>query len=296
MNIPLKAKVRHWFNFYRLAMKSSDPQIRANLTKSKEFYKAWGDIEKVSYDDWWKEKSKLFHQRELFEVLAGSLKTDGDHLYLKVPYSSPPVSAAKIFTRIYREELLKHRGIQTKVKKQYKGEYQLTPLEFQAVNFRYYWTFAEKVYFPLVEELGTEPKTRAMVELAKEKFKSKVSHTRLRSKEVEKQRIAPFGQDIEDEYETLSRTATRYRSIVRALLINVSKGVFPGDYQEEGLKTAIAKRKLERANFELKKVGRKRVPRQKGYVKKEKIVDQDNPNLRKNYANSVSRRVYKEKY
>lgn len=284
MNIPLKSKVRHWFNFYRLAMKSSDPQIQANLAKSSDFYKAWGDIEKVSYDDWWKEKSKLFHVRELFEVMDGSFKTDNDHLYLKVPYSSPPVSAAKIFTRIYREELIKSRGIQSKVKKQYKGEYQLTPLEFQAVNFRYYWTFAEKVYFPLVEQLGAEPKTKELVLLSKDKFRAKVTHTKQRSKEIEKQRIAPFSQAIEDEYETLSRTATRYRSIVRALLINASKGVFPGDYQEEGLKTAIAKRKLERANFELKKVGRKRVPRQKGYAKKEKVVDQDNPNRRKMYV------------
>lgn len=284
MNIPLKAKVRHWFNFYRLALKSSDPKIQANLAKSRDFYKAWGDVEKVSYDDWWRKNSSLFHERQLFEVLEGSFKTGDGFLYLKVPYSSPPVSAAKIFIRIYREELLKYRGIQTKVKKQYKGEYQLTPLEFQAVNFRYYWIFAEKVYFPLVEQLGAEPKTRAMVDLAKEKFKSKVSHTRMRSKEVKKQRIAPFGQDIEDEYETLSRTATRYRSIVRALLINASKGVFPGDYQEEGLKTAIAKRKLERANFELKKVGRKRIPRQKGYSRREKVVDQDNPNKRKMYV------------
>lgn len=284
MNISLKSKVRHWFNFYRLALKSSDPQIQANLAKSQDFYQAWGDVEKVSYDDWWREKSKLFHQRELFEVLEGTFKTNKEHLYLKVPFSSPPVSAAKIFTRIYREELLKHRGVQTKVKKQYKGEYQLTPLEFQAVNFRYYWTFAEKVYFPLYEKNGVEPKTKAMVLLAKEKFKSKIDQTQKRSREVEKQRIAPFRQSIEDDYESLSRTATRYRSIVRALLINASKGVFPGGYQEEGLKTSIAKRKLERANFELKKVGRKRIPRQKGYVKREKVVDQDNPNKRKMYV------------
>ena len=123
-----------------------------------------------------------------------------------------------------------------------------------------------------------------MVLLAKEKFKSKIDQTQKRSKEVDKQRIAPFRQSIEDDYESLSRTATRYRSIVRALLMNTSKGVFPGDYQEEGLKTSIAKRKLERANFELKKVGRKRVPRQKGYVKREKVVDQDNPNERKMYV------------
>ena len=284
MNITLKAKVRHWFNFYRLALKSSNPLIQANLAKSHDFYLAWGDVEKISYDDWWKSHSKLFHTRELFEVLEGSFKTNSDSLYLKVPFSSPPVSAAKIFTRIYREELLKYRGIHTKIKKQYKGNYQLTPLEFQATNFRYYWTFAEKVYVPLLEKLGTEPKTRVMVELAKEKFRTKIEHTKSRSREVKKQRIAPFSQDIEEEYESLSRTATRYRSIVKALLLNVSKGIFPGDYQEEGLKTSIAKRKFERANFELKKVGRKRIPRQKGYSKIKRVEDQDNANKRKMYV------------
>ena len=275
MNITLKAKVRHWFNFLRLALKSTDPEIQSNLLRSTDFYEKWGDITSISFEDWWKSKSFLFHQRQNFEVLSGVVQADDDCLYLKVPYTLAPTAAAKVFTRVYRDEQSKRR--EGKVKRDYHGEYVLTPTELQAVNFRYYTLFAEKVYVPLLLKSGKQPVTKDMVVLAKEKFKSTVTRTESKSYDVRKQRIAPFRQDIDEDYTALSRTATRYRLIVQNLIWNASLGVFPGDYQEDGLKNLYAKRRETSKLIDKKKPGRKRIPRPKGHEAKKKIVDPNNP-------------------
>jgi hypothetical protein len=275
LNITLKAKVRHWFNFLRLALKSTDPQVQSNLVQSAQFYEKWGDITSVSFEDWWKSNSYLFHQRQNFEVLSADVHTDEDFLYLKVPYSLSPTAAAKVFTRVYREQQSKRRT--GKVKRDYHGEYALTPAEFQAVNFRYYTLFAEKVYVPLLLKTGKKPVTKDMVALAKDKFKTSVSKTESKSYDVKKQRIAPFRQDIDDDYAALSRTATRYRLIVENLIRNVSLGVFPGEYQEDGLKNLYEKRREFSQLAEKKRPGRKRIPRPKGYEVKKKTIDPNNP-------------------
>lgn len=282
MNITLKAKIRHWFNFYRLALASTDPQIKANLHQTAEFYKDWGDIRSISFDDWWKSHSSLFNERQFMEVLDGSFKTTDTHLYLKVPLNSSPLAASKVFARIYREEQEKRNPEISKVKKSYVGQYQLSPLEFQAVNFRYYTIFAERVYVPLLNELGKMPKTKALVELAKEKFKTLTEKTSAKSRDGDKQRIAPFRQDAKENYETLARTATRYRLIVENLIFNASLGIFPGEYQESGLKNLYAKRKAAKDPDAVpKKPGRKRKPRQIGYQKAGVKVDVNSPTTRK---------------
>lgn len=281
MNVTLKAKVRHWFNFYRLALESSDPVIAANIARSSDFYNDWGDVRSVSFEDWWKTHSRLFNERQSIQVLEGAFDTDGTHLFLKVPMNASPIAISKAFARIYREEQVKRAPHQSKVKKKYVGQYQLSPLEFQATNFRYYTIFAERVYMPLLKESGRMPKTKAMVELATVKFKNLAEKTSIRSRTGDKQRVAPFRQNINESYEALSRTATRYRVIVENLIRNASLGVFPGEYQEVGLKNLHAKRsQVKDANAEPMKRGRKRKPRQIGYQKATTLIDQNSPTTR----------------
>lgn len=132
--------------------------------------------------------------------------------------------------------------------------------------------------------MGTTPKTKDLVLLAKEKFKSTAERTEKRSREVEKQRIAPFRQNIDSDYESLARTATRYRFITENLIRNASIGVFPGEYQENSQKNLAVKRKKSSVSVEKKKSGRKRIARPVGYRKPVKIEDPDNPNIRKLYS------------
>ena len=42
--------VRLWFEFYKLCL--NDRDLENNLEKSQKFYKPWGDVTNVEFDDW----------------------------------------------------------------------------------------------------------------------------------------------------------------------------------------------------------------------------------------------------
>lgn len=290
MNNSLKSKVRHWFNFYRYALKSTDPDIVENLKKSKDFYKQWGDVGNISFDGWWKFHSHLFHQQQEIEILTGSIKTNDDSLYLKVPFTFAPTAASKYFARVYREEQDKKRNVKSKIKKQYGGSIELTPLEFQVVEFRYYSHFANKVFLPLYLKHNKRPATSAMTELALVKFKNlsnrSYEKSKFKSKGEHKLRVAPFSQVgnltnlMDGRIDTHNRISRRYRAIVENLIRNASLGVFPGKYIEIGAENQQWKRKATSSDKH-EVTTAKRIPRARGYEKPKKIFDHDNPNSRK---------------
>ena len=289
MNISIKSKVRHWFNFYWLAMQSTDPEIVANCKKSAEFYEQWGDISSVKFDEWWKTHAHLFHTRQKIEILTGKFECDGNAMYLRVPLTFTSTVASNYFGRIYKEEQLKTESSKSKIKKKYLGSFEFDPIEFQDDNFKYYFLYASKVYLPLLDKLKAEPKSKQLVELAKTVFFKLTERTTKKSREIKKQRIAPFRQDLKDDYETLSRTATRYRTIAQNLITNASLGIFPGpDYQKRINPYQKNKPKPKSLLVETK-VKQKRVVRNAAYTKKVLIEDKMSPTPRKRYANSRDR-------
>ena len=57
MSIVLRKKIKYWFEYLRLAHKSSDPSVISALEKSKEKYKSWGAYQTMGFDEWWKKYS-----------------------------------------------------------------------------------------------------------------------------------------------------------------------------------------------------------------------------------------------
>ena len=53
-----KQQLRLWFEFYKLCL--SDPDLQENLKKSEEYYRPWGDVSDVLFDEWWKTHHWLF--------------------------------------------------------------------------------------------------------------------------------------------------------------------------------------------------------------------------------------------
>ena len=297
MNVPLKTKVKHWFNFYKLALKSTDPEIIQNITSSKKFYEAWGDISSIKFDDWWKTHSHLFHQRQKIEVLTGTFNTNEEVLYLKVPLTYSPTTASSYFTRIYREEQDKRQENKNKVKKKYLGSYNLEPLEFPEENIKHYFIFAEKVYVSLYEPSKNIPTAKIMIPLAKKVFEKLSNKTLQKSREVKKQRIAPFRhENTKDNYATLEKTANRYKKISINLIRNASLGIFPGNDYQKSVTPFLKNKAKVKSPVDESRVVIKRAVRNVGYKKAVKIVDPDNPTSRKMYANVNSRKVYKGKY
>jgi hypothetical protein len=256
---------------------------------SAKFYEPWGDISSIKFDDWWKTHSHLFHTRQKIEILTGKFEVDGSAMYLRVPLTFTSTVASNYFGRIYKEEQSKRESTNSKVKKKYLGSFEFDPIEFQDDNFKYYFLYASKVYVPLLERLQTEPKAKDLVELAKVVFAKLTEKTIKKSKEVKKQRIAPFRQDLKNDYQTLSRTATRYRTIAQNLIRNASLGIFPGqDYQKRVTPYLKNKPKPKLSLIETK-VKKKRVVRNAAYKKKVLIEDPMSPTTRKRYVNSRDR-------
>lgn len=289
MNNSIKSKVKHWFNFYKLALQSTDEEIIANRKKSSKFYEPWGDISKISFDEWWKSHSHLFHTRQKIDVLSGEFKTDGNAMYLRVPLTFSSTIASKYFSRIYKEEQSKIDDSNSKIKKKYLGSFNFDPIEFQDDNFKYYFLYASKVYIPLLSQLNGEPKSKQLVELAKSVFEKLTEKTTKKSREVKKQRIAPFRQDLKLDYETLTRTATRYRTISRNLIRNASLGIFPGNDYQKSVTPYLKNKEKPKPSLIDEKVKKKRVVRNAAYQKKVLIVDQLSPTPRKRYVNSRDR-------
>ena len=237
MNIPLKTKVKYWVYFLRLCHKIDDPVIQENLKKSKSLYRKWGNYQTGSYDIWWKEHSYLFTTKDSIEIFKGENPLEKDSLYLKIPLRLAPTSVSKWVQRIYKQEHDKRIVKDGKVMKVYGGVFQLSTTDLQTSQFDYYHRFTKDVYVVLMNQGIT--KTKEYIKLADEVFKKQ---RKVSSKSKDKiDRKVPF-RESSTQYENVARLTRRYKIYSRNLLMSVSQGIFPGDYEEVGIKNQVSKR------------------------------------------------------
>ncbi len=236
MNISLKKKIQHWFNFLKLAHQSVDPVVIQNLKDSKSFYEAWGNYKDVSFTNWWNEHRHLFRKVSGLRRMTTQDEVDDSALFLVIPFTYAPTTVAKIVQRIYDEEQQKRITDAKKVKKIYGGSFGLSTDEFQVSQFTYYHRYAKDVFLPLTSS-GKKVKTKDYVTRAKAAFakqKQVTSHANAK-------RNIPF-KSSSDEYANLSKRARDFNRIVQNILRNVSAGVFPGDFLTASVKNQGALR------------------------------------------------------
>lgn len=244
MNISLKKKIQHWFNFLKLAHQSTDPVVIENLTKSKSFYAAWGEYQEQSFTKWWTEHKHLFRKVSGLRRMTAQDEVDDTALYLVIPFTYAPTTVAKIVQRIYDEEQTKRETDKKKVKKVYGGSFGLSTDEFQVSQFTYYHRYAKDVFLPLmgtVKKVKTkECVSRAVASFAKQKLVTSWEDSALARRKV------PFKESSAD-YANLSKRARDFNRIVENILRNVSSGVFPGDYLTASVKNQAEARRKKRA-------------------------------------------------
>jgi len=80
-----KQHIRLWFEFYKLAQ--GDPTLQANLAKTGNFYKPWGDCRQLKFQDWWKDHSYLFGGTEVEPI--SRVKKHPNLLNLAIPLNLP---------------------------------------------------------------------------------------------------------------------------------------------------------------------------------------------------------------
>lgn len=87
-----KQHLRLWFEFYKICYK--DPDYQSNLKVSKTFYKDWGSVENIQFDEWWEKNSQLFGIDRVKE--SNTIFDDPDVLNLAIPLNQS-------ITKIIRE-------------------------------------------------------------------------------------------------------------------------------------------------------------------------------------------------
>ena len=266
MNISLKEKVQHWFNFLRLAHESEDQDVIASLVRSRDLYEPWGDYQNTSFTRWWRDHSKLFRSVGALRKMAPEDVPDDSALFLAIPYIYSPTKVAQMVQGIYQREQDLRRELGGKVKKVYGGQFALTAEDLQASQFHYYYRFAKDVYLPL-KSGGGKPSTKNYVHLAEKVFAKQKLMTSWDDDALARRKV-PFTQ-TDAPYANRSRMARNYVMIVQNILCNVAKGEFPGDYLTASVKNQAVKRSVQR-----ERTGKARGVNQRRYVKS---VDRDKP-------------------
>jgi hypothetical protein len=235
LNIPLKTKVKYWFEYLRLAHESNDPDVIENLKK--DTYKDWGEYLTTPFDDWWKTHSKLFKEIHPLKRLSADDVVQSDIFTIQLPFTYAPTTAAKIFKEMYEREFEDRRIVKKKLKKVYGGSFSLTVDDLKVDRFRYYLLYTKKVYLPLVKS-QQKVTTKDFIKNAEVEF-AKVKKVKNSS---EKSTI-PF-QTSSDVYENQSRNARRYNTYSDNLILNVSQGIFPGEYEKPRNSVKVEKKPI----------------------------------------------------
>ena len=215
-----KQPTRLWFEFYRLAL--TNPTLQTEIKKSKDFYKAWGDVTTVKFDPWFEEHKDLFVDQLSVEV-AELPPSQHNHelLYLTVPKSW---SSTKILKEI-KSKLDGKVGLVTYGKKHKtlsKSVFAITAgKELKTTNMN----FALVVYRDIYLKLGQPPINHNFLTKVHEYYKS-----RPRKKKIP----ASMGfEGVNVNEESVLRNLRRYIKKAKLLELNAAKGVFPGtDYTD----------------------------------------------------------------
>ncbi len=250
MNIPLKTKVKYWFEYLRLAHESNDPIVIENLKK--DTYKDWGNYLTTPFDDWWKKHSKLFKESRPLKRLSTDDVVQSDMFTIQFPFTYAPTTAAKIFKEMYEREFEDRRTVKKKLKKVYGGSFSLTVDDLKVDRFRYYLLYTKKVYLPLLNS-QRKVTTKDFIKKAEIEF-AKVKKVKTSSDRS----TIPF-QTSSNVYENQSRNARRYNTYSDNLIFNVSQGIFPGDYEKSRNPVKIVKKeRIEKTGVKKRGVAQSR--------------------------------------
>ena len=215
-----KELFRLWYEFYQLALESTDPKIQKAVKKSLKFYSDWNASEKLKFDTWWKSHRNLFHDDHVVRLSSRSEIETEDNLYVIVPKAKSQNDLIEEFKALVTREF----GTVSKRRKMLPV-HRYAPTEIQGVK---------------------RDSLRMMLELQKHIFsKQELKGVALRNQVInffahnrynKKRNVVPMSFTVDDSNrlndhaEEADRNIRRYRQKAKSLLLNVASGKFPGKY------------------------------------------------------------------
>ena len=215
-----KELFRLWYEFYRLALASSDADVQKALKKSQRFYSEWHGSENLHFDDWWRNHRSLFHDDKVVRLhLIDDLMTK-DNIYVTVPRGKSYGDIMEEFKSLIAKELpSKMKG------RKLPPAHRFAPTEIQGVkrdSLRMMFDLQKNI-FSKAELKGVALRERVLKFFSSERYKKK-------------RNIVPMSFAIDasnrnnDHAAEADRNIRRYRQKAHQLLLNVAQGKFPGKY------------------------------------------------------------------
>ena len=215
-----KELIRIWYEFYRLALSSSDSEIQKALKKSQKFYVDWKGSANLHFDDWWREHRSLFLDEHIVRLSSTDEVRTNDNIYVTVPKGKSSAEILQEFKTLMDKEL----PAKMKVRKQ-PSTHRFAPTEIQGLkrdSLRMMLDLHKGVFSD--ESLkGASLRQKVLKFFSSERYKKKIN-------------LVPMSFAIDrsnrssDHQEEADRNIRRYRQKARKLLLNVATGVFPGKY------------------------------------------------------------------
>jgi hypothetical protein len=213
-----KELFRLWYEFYRLALSSSDADIKKALKKSQKFYADWDATENLHFDDWWRTHRNLFHDVNLVRLTSETEEKNDGNLYVTVPRGKSYGDLIEEFKSLIEKEMPSN-----KKGRKVPPTHRYAPTEIQGVkrdSLRMMLDLQKNI-FSKAELKGVALRSRIHKFFSSERYKKK-------------RNVVPMSFAVhearEDHSDEADRNIRRYRQKARRLLMNVASGKFPGKY------------------------------------------------------------------
>lgn len=213
-----KELFRLWYEFYRLALTSTDKEVVRSLKRSSDFYREWEVNLNEKFDAWWTSHRHLFERTGWVQIINIGEPIPSNALLLSVPLSSPR-------TLVLREiRALLSNLVTTNSAKSFGGsKYQ--PSEIRGVkrdSLRIMLDLERRVFRN--EKLkGEKLRERVLQFFSEERYQRKKNG-------VPASFLVSNHKRHGDTSDNVDRNIRRYRQKVKKLILNVARGEFPGRY------------------------------------------------------------------
>ncbi len=214
-----KRAYRLWFEYLRVARRSTKKEIKSALTAYSGAYRDWHMDEITKFDTWWKEHSNLFEEKYFVRSLGiGENPLDTDALILEIPLTQSPTILTRNVKILIQEAYLTKAKQEKKNKTKATAKYKLTEgVEPKFDAIREMLSIYRDVYLK-----HSTLKGRKLLDQVHQYYKSRKNQY----KKVPSQ-FQHLGGD--DEQRAL-RNLNRYIHKAEKIVLNVARGEFPGKY------------------------------------------------------------------
>jgi hypothetical protein len=213
---------RLWFEYLRLAKKSTDRKVIEALKRSAHFYEPWGDIESEKFDAWWKRAGHLFEERYVVRRLEPNEKpSDPLSLVVEIPLNQSPTKLTRLVKPIIEDAwAVQNKERKGKNKTIASASYHLSVgAEPKLRTIREMLTVYGNVYLKNPTLRG-----RALLEVIETYYKKR------KQKRFAKVPMALVLPGTNSGIDTPMRNLRRHITKVERIVLNVANGEFPGKY------------------------------------------------------------------